>query len=346
MAPDGYDARSHTPAPMTTPSQSAPPGMSSAVAAFLRGVERRAAAFAQWQSGDIETGDAALAAAMTDFGQLATNTPFPDWPRRFWAQLLASPALRAPAVLPDDADGLPALAGLSGGPRVTVLLRMVAGLPEHEAAAVLGVTRATYRLGLQRALPHREDGSPDPEAWRRIAEAAQAAIRALPPDRLARLAGLREAALRGQVPPLRRFPLQRAVVAPPPAEATAQTARTRARWLWPAQAVVLVAMLGALAWTWRDALPGGGLDDDTTIRIEALPDAQAPASTYDDEVALLTAPDFELLTASDTATWREDPAFYAWLSTQIETPTDDTRDAHLDDVPDAADGMETTDAEL
>ena len=58
MAPDGYDARSHTPAPMTTPSQSAPPGMSSAVAAFLRGVERRAAAFAQWQSGDIETGDA------------------------------------------------------------------------------------------------------------------------------------------------------------------------------------------------------------------------------------------------------------------------------------------------
>jgi len=320
--------------------------MSSAVAAFLRGVERRAAAFAQWQSGDIDTGDAALAAAMTDFGQLATNTPFPDWPRRFWTQLLASPALRAPAVLADDADGLPALAGLSGGPRVTVLLRMVAGLPEHEAAAVLGVTRATYRLGLQRALPHREDGSPDPESWRRIAEAAQAAIRALPPDRLARLAGLREAALRGQVPPLRRFPLQRAAVAPPP-EAAPPPSRTRARWLWPAQGLVLVAMLAALAWTWRDAWPGGGFAADTTIRIETLPAAQPPASTYDDEIALLTAPAFELLTESDTAAWREDPAFYAWLSTQIERPVDDTRDAHLDDdVPDAADGMETTDADL
>ncbi|MGO3127422.1 MAG: hypothetical protein ACTIJY_05060 [Luteimonas sp.] len=319
--------------------------MSSAVAAFLRGVERRAAAFAQWQSGDIDIGDAALAAAMTDFGQLATNTPFPDWPRRFWAQLLASPALRAPAVLTDDADGLPALAGLSGGPRVTVLLRMVAGLPEHEAAAVLGVTRATYRLGLQRALPHREDGSPDPESWRRIAEAAQAAIRALPPDRLARLAGLREAALRGQVPPLRRFPLQRAVAAPPP-EAAPPPTRTRARWLWPAQAVVVLVMLAALAWTWRDAWPVGGLNDDMTIRVEALPDAQLPASTYDDEVALLTAPDFELLIEPETAHWREDPAFYAWLSTQTETPVDDTRDAHLDDVPDAADGMETTDADL
>ncbi|MDR6991892.1 hypothetical protein [Luteimonas sp. 3794] len=320
--------------------------MSSAVAAFLRGVERRAAAFAQWQCGDIDTGDAALAAAMTDFGQLATNTPFSDWPRRFWAQLLASPALRAPGVLPEDADGLPALAGLSGGPRVTVLLRMVAGLPEHEAAAVLGVTRATYRLGLQRALPHREDGSPDPDAWRRIADAAQLAIRALPPDRLARLAGLREAALRGQVPPLRRFPLQRAVAPAVPPETLPPAARTHARWLWPAQALVLLAMLAALAWTWRDAWPRGGLADDATIRIEALPDAQAPAATYDAEVGLLTAPDLELLIEADTAVWREDPAFYAWLSTQIDTPADDTRDAHLDDAPDVADGMETTDADL
>ena len=331
---------------MSTPPQSSSSGLSSAVAAFLRGVERRAAAFAQWQTGDVDTGDAALAAAMTEFAQLATGTPFPDWPRRFWAQLLAAPALRAPAVLPDDGDGLPALAGLSGGPRVTVLLRMVAGLAEHEAAAVLGVTRATYRLGLQRALPHREDGSPDPEAWRRIADAAQAAIRALPPDRLARLAGLREAALRGQVPPLRRFPLQRAAAVEAPVE-VAPRARRRAPWLWPAQGLVLVAMLAALAWTWRDAWPGGGLEDDVAIRIEALPAAQAPAATYDDEVALLTDPDFDLLTETDTAAWREEPAFYAWLSTRIETPVDDRSDAHLDSVPDAADDtLETTDADL
>ena len=322
--------------------------MSSAVAAFLRGVERRAAAFAQWQSGDIETGDAALSVAMTDFVRLAAQTPFPDWPRRFWAQLLASPALRAPAVLAGDGDGLPALAGLSGGPRVTVLLRMVAGLPEHEAATVLGVTRATYRLGLQRALPHREDGSPDPEAWRRIADAAQAAIRALPPDRLARLAGLREAALRGQVPPLRRFPLQAA--APVPAQVSetgAPAGPTRARWMWPAQALVLAATVAALAMTWRDAWPdGSGVDDDTPIRIEALP-AQSPAATYDDAVALLIEPDFDLLTEPDTASWRQDPAFYAWLSTRLESPIDETRDAHLDSMQEAPEAaLETADAEL
>lgn len=328
---------------MSRSPQSAPHGMSSAVAAFLRGVERRAAAFAQWQCGDIDAGDAALAVAMTEFARLATSTPFPDWPRRFWAQLLTSPALRAPAALPDDSDGLPALAGLSGGPRVTVLLRMVAGLAEHEAATVLGVTRATYRLGLQRALPHREDGSPDPEAWRRIADAAQAAIRALPPDRLARLAGLREAALRGQVPPLRRFPLQRAVAEDIPADVA--PGRRRARWLWPAQAVVLLIVLAALAMTWRDAWQAG--EADGTIRIEALPPAASPAATFDDEIALLTEPDFELLVESDTSAWREDPAFYAWLSTRIETLPDDTRDAHLEDLPDAADdALETTDADL
>jgi len=320
--------------------------MSSAVAAFLRGIERRAAAFAQWQSGDIETGDAALAVAMTDFAAMATQTPFPDWPRRFWAQLLASPALRAPGVLAEDGDGLPALAGLSGGPRVTVLLRMVAGLPEHEAAVVLGVTRATYRLGLQRALPHREDGSPDPQAWRRIAEAAQTAIRQLPPDRLARLAGLREAALRGQVPPLRRFPLQSQVQAQAPvSEAPAH--RRPARWMWPALILVLVATAAALAMTWRDAWSGdAGVDDDTPIRIEALP-AQSPAATYDDADALLIEPDFDLLAEPDTAVWRYDPAFYAWLSTRLETPIDDTRDAHLDSVQESPEaGLETADAGL
>jgi len=331
---------------MTTPPPSASSGLSSAVAAFLRGVERRAAAFAQWQTGDIDRGDAALAGAMAEFARLAAATPFPDWPRRFWAQLLAAPALRAPAPLPDDGDGLAALTGLAGGPRVTVLLRLVAGLAEHEAAAVLGVTRATYRLGLQRALPHRADGSPDPDAWRRIADAAQTAIRALPPDRLARLAGLREAALRGQVPPLRRFPLQRAHAVEAPVTLPGP-ARRHARWLWPAQAAVLLAMLAALAWTWRDAWPGDGLEGDAAIRVEALPDAQAPAATYDAEIALLTDPDFDLLTEPDTAAWRQDPAFYAWLSTQIDPAAGARSDAHLQSVPEAVDDtLETSDADL
>ncbi|WP_394001584.1 hypothetical protein ACF3M1_13825 [Luteimonas sp. WGS1318] len=300
--------------------------------------------FAQWQSGDIETGDAALARAMAGFIELAPKAAFAEWPRRFWGLLLAVPGLRAPHALGTGGDGLPALAALAGGPRVTVLLRLVAGLAEHEAAAVLGVSRATYRLGLQRALPHLADGAPDAEAWRALSASIQAEIRALPPDRLARLAGLREAALRGEILPLRRFPLAAPVIA----EARAATApRRHAPWMWPAAAAVLVATLAALAWTWVGG-GYGGVDDDEHIRIEALPDAEAPAARYDDALGLLTEPDFELLVApEDGAAWRADPAFYAWLAAQLELPQDNTEDVHLETRSDAPDDApETSDADL
>lgn len=319
--------------------QTAPSATPSAAAAFLRGIERRAAVFAQWQGGDIETGDAALARTMVEFLDLAPRVVFAEWPRRFWSLLLASPALRAPQALGTACDGLPALATLGGGPRVTVLLRLVAGMPEHEAAAVLGVSRATYRLGLQRALPHLADGAPDAEAWRALAASVQADIRALPPDRLARLAGLREAALRGQVLAPRRFPLTAPLVAaagPDPA------VHARPRWLWPAMAAVGLATLAALALTvpW---FHGGGAGDEH-IRVEALPESGRPAARYDDELALLTERDFELLVApGDRATWQEDPAFHAWLAAQLELPQDQTADVHLDSQPESSAGAETRD---
>src|SRR3546814_6993786 len=46
-------------------------------------------------------------------------------------------------------------------------------LPEAEAAAVLGVARPTYRLAVQRALPHGEDGQPDTQGWRMLGEATR-----------------------------------------------------------------------------------------------------------------------------------------------------------------------------
>lgn len=329
---------------MRTSPQPPSPGASTAAAAFLRGIERRAAMFAQWQSGDVDAGDAALARAMAGFVELAPDAAFAEWPRRFWALLLAVPGLRAPQPLGVAGDGLPALAALAGGRRVTVLLRLVAGLPEHEAAAVLGVSRATYRLGLQRALPHLDDGSPDAEAWRALAADVQSGIRALPPDRLARLAGLRDAALRGQVLPPRRFPLATPAITAP--ERVPGRTRSRRGWLWPALCGVLVLTLAALGWTWRGV--AGGIDDDEHIRVEALPDAGAPASRYDEDVALLTEPDFELLVAPDDgAAWREDPAFYAWLAAQFDLPQDQTADAHLETRTDVGDDEpETSDADL
>lgn len=313
--------------------------MPSAAAAFLRGIERRAAVFAQWQGGDIEAGDAALSQAMVDFLALAPRIAFAEWPRRFWSLLLAAPALRAPGAQGSDGDGLPALAALAGGPRVTVLLRLVAGLPEHEAAAVLGVSRATYRLGLQRALPHLADGAPDAEAWRALAASVQGEIRALPPDRLTRLAGLREAALRGQVLAPGRFPLTPPLVA---IAGPGPDVRPRARWLWPAMAAVLVAMLVALALTLPVGRDGGGQDGG--IQVEALPEADAPAARFDEEVALLTERDFELLAAPDDgAAWRAEPAFHAWLAAQLELPQDQTADVHLDSRDGSDEGAETSD---
>ncbi|NYZ62293.1 hypothetical protein [Luteimonas deserti] len=330
---------------MSTSPHPPPTGAASAAAAFLRGIERRAAVFAQWQCGDIDLGDAALARAMAAFVAIAPTTAFAEWPRRFWSQLLAAPGLRSPEPLGPGSDGLPALQALAGGPRVTVLLRLVAGLTEHEAATVLGVSRATYRLGLQRALPHLADGTPDAEAWRALASSVQAEVRALPPDRLARLAGLREAALRGDVLPPRRFPL--AAAATLAAEPVADHVARRPRWLWPALAAVLVAMLAGLAWTWRDAVLAGA-DGDTPIRIEPLAERGPPPGRYDPDTGLLTEPDLELLMAPDDgAAWRMDPAFFAWFAAQDGLGAPDEAAGSDADAVEPNDGApETSDAEF
>ncbi|NZA25276.1 sigma-70 region 4 domain-containing protein, partial [Luteimonas sp. SJ-92] len=134
---------------------------SAAVSAFLRGVERRAAVFAQLQAGDAAAGDAALAAAMAAFRDAAARTQFGDWPRRFWAQLLAARPLRGAAATERWPPQFAALAQLGHGPRAALLLRLVANVSEADAAAVLGISRPTYRLALRRALPRDGEGRAD-----------------------------------------------------------------------------------------------------------------------------------------------------------------------------------------
>lgn len=279
------------------------------MAAFLRGVERRGVVFAELHCGDAVQGEQGFAIALRMFHDHAREQPFARWPGLFWRALLASPQLRAagagPARWPKP---LAVLGEVGNGPRAALLLRLVAGLGDAEAAEVLGVAPATYRLALRQALPRRSDGEPDPDAWRALGTAVQDALRHMPAERLAHLARLRQAAVQGRRPEL-IGPM------PPPASqapvATRPWPRLR-RLLWAGFAACLVALAASFVWPfgWSGA-PGDG-----QVRLTALPPPEAPASRYDAATRLLTERDFELLAAGDPAPPRDDPAFFAWFAAQ------------------------------
>lgn len=277
---------------------------SAALSAFLRSIERRGAVFAHLQSGDEAAGMAALAAAMGQFRAVAGRTAFGDWPRRFWALLLAAPELREPGADVQWPDGFAALARLGRGPRAALLLRLVAHVSEADAAAVLGVSRATYRLAVRRALPRLPDGAADEAAWRQLGEDAQRALRGLSPGKLSELARMREAALQGKG------------WAPPPSEAPN---RERPRWLWPALAAVVAATVAALAATQLVERPAPGPDaGPERIVSEPLSLPPPPATPWDEDLAVLTHPDFEVLLAGVRGTTVPRPGFHAWLVHQLE----------------------------
>lgn len=281
-----------------------------ALTAFLRGVERRGAVFAQLQVGDAVVGDRALVAAMRAFRLPAARIPFADWPRQFWTLLLATPELREQPASPSWGSGFGFLGGIGRGPRAALLLRLVAGLPEAEAAAVLGVARSTYRLALQRALPHGEDGQPDTQGWRMLGEATRHAVRDLSAERMAQLARMREAAALGRrLDPPAAPPRESDPAAPAP---------------WRTPAMIAAAALTALVFG-ATFLPffDNQADQAPTSRIEVapLPPGDAPESRFDERAALLTHPDFDMLAdpSADEPAAR-DPGFHAWLAAGARIP--------------------------
>lgn len=285
-----------------------------ALAAFLRGVERRAALFAQLQCGDAGDGDAALALALPAFAAEARQWPLADWSRRFWSGLLATPPLRGTP--PQHARwpaAFAALVPLGSGPRAALLLRLVAGLEEAEAAAVLGLARPTYRFALQRVLPRRADGSADAEAWHALEAAVAAALQQLPAQRLVSLARLREAALAGArvapVPRARPRPSRpRGAAAAPP------------RWLLPLLWSALAACALAFAATFLPALRAPpAADGSLRIQRAPLPAAAAPAATFDPDTALLSHRDFEWLLSDPDPALLRDLDFYAWYAAELAT---------------------------
>lgn len=293
-------------------SRSDPSPPPAALTAFLRGIERRGAAFAQLQVGDAEIGDRALVAAMRAFRLPAARLPIVEWPRQFWTLLLATRELREAPAAAHWGSGFAFFSDLGRGPRAALLLRLVAGLDEVEAAAVLGVARSTYRLALQRALPHLDDGRPDAEAWRMLGESARHAVRDLSVERIAQLARMREAAVLGH-----KF--EASAHAPP-----RQAVLGRARWVVPAMVATGVATAIALAATFFLPAATGEPDADAgRIQVAPLPGAEAPKASFDSDAALLTHPDFDLLADGSDDVAAHDPGFYAWLAADADIAADD-----------------------
>lgn len=300
-----------------------------ALTAFLRGIERRGIVFADLVCGDAVAAEQAFAVALRHFRDHALAQPFAHWPRLFWRTLLASPKLRAgsPAALwPPAFEGLGAI---GSGPRAALLLRLVAGLTDADAAAALAVAPPTYRLALRRALPHRADGSPDAAAWSALGDAVQHALRDLPAARLAHLARLRQAAVQGRRPDLI------GPAPPPPAPVDAPLARRLrlTRWLWAGVAACALALAASFL-----PLDWGSGQGDASIRVRPLGAAASPAARYDAAMGLLTEPDFELLAATPLPPPADDPAFYAWMAAAqlAEVDADDPRSGMRDPVEQVA----------
>ena len=283
---------------MTAPTLPHAAGAPAAPTAFLRGVERRGAVFAELLCGDPVRGDAALAVAMHAFHEAAAQAPFADWPQRFWSLLLAAPPLRDTTPERSWPAPLSALARLGTGARAALLLRLVAGLGEADAAAVLAVAPATYRLALQRALPHHPEGSADAAGWHTLAEALQSSLRQLPVERLRHLANMRETAMADRGPQ--------------------RDADTRPRGLRPALWTALAACVIAFAGTFFVPTMLRG-DDMPQIRAVQLPAAATPASTFDADTALLTHRDFDQLANAPEQALVRDLDFYAWYAAQAAT---------------------------
>ncbi len=272
-----------TSAPPTSP-QPLPP--SPALSAFLRGIERRAFVFAQVQCGADEVAEAALGRAMRAFKLASVSSPLAAWPAGFWALLMAQAELSA------GHSEVPELRGLSSGPRAALLLRMVAGLDFPHAAGVLGISEATYRFALQRALLQLAEGGISYAVLGALRERLHRQVKTLPETRTASLAELRQRVL-ADTPEA------------PPAVAKPISPRWR-RWGWAALALLALAF-AATFWTPAPVLPPGGTQ---VLPVEAAP-APAPASVSSDWV---THPDFAQLAAPGDEPVAAELALLSWIA--------------------------------
>ena len=268
----------------------APPPTPAAVAAFLRGLDKRARLFAAAQAGDASRGDRALAAVARVFAAEAGQWPLAQWPQQYWRLLLAAPSLRHGAAPAADAL-LPGIARLAPGPRAAVLLHLVARLADEAAAAALGQSVQDYQATIRDSLPRNQLGQPDVDVWRAWRATVQ-----------------RELERAAESPPLAK-----PVFAPAPPVATGPAPATAhgTRWLWLGVGVCVLAFAAAffIHPAGREVVAHWF----ATIKREPLPPAAAPKARFD-AGELTLHPDRERLAAPHEAAMADDLALFAWLA--------------------------------
>lgn len=269
---------------------------SAAVAAFLRGLERRARLLAQIQAGDADAARRALAATARVFAADAGQWPLAQWPRQYWRLLLSAPAMAQTAAgVPAT---LPGVARLAPPVRAAVLLHLVAALEDADAAAALGIGIDTYQQRIRDALPRNPLGQPDVDVWRAWRAAAQRTLEALP-----------DAAPEDAAAPGRAAPPARAIDTGGDASTRH---RHRLRWLW----LGVAACALALAATFFLHPRGRELLDEWRaphVKREALPPADAPKARFDPADPALH-PDRALLAAPRELQLARQLPLLAWLA--------------------------------
>jgi hypothetical protein len=319
-----------------------------ALAAFLRGVERRALVVAELQCGDAARAEQTLVAVMRAFAAVASDLPMAQWPTRFWTLLGQRQALREPV----GGQWLPPLAALGEMaplPRLALLLRVGGSLDEGIAMRVLDQDQAGYQHLLADACPRDAHGQPDASAWRQLAEQVQGRIRDLPAKRLQQLqqpaapVASTEAATTSWRAPQRD---ERA-----PAQGKRRRPTAKPRWRGPlillvTVAVLLVAALGWRHWQSRSsgsdaALPEGVVAEAGPVTVEALPPstvnappAASPAQAADD-ATMLGDRDYPLVADAD---------LYAWTAAGGPLPVDESQSKPSRPEP-ASTTLETTAAD-
>ena len=290
----------------------------SAQAAFLRGIERRAFVLLWAQCGDAAGAEAALPVAMAAFHDEARHLPLSAWPARFWSLLLAQPGLSTPRVV----EALePELASLHPGPRIALLLRLVAGLDFAHAAQVLGVSEASYRYALRHALQQLEAVGVSEAALQTLRERLLARVKAMPETQQSALATLRLAALDD-------------AGAAPPALAKPANRRRHAMWI----ALALLLSLLALSFLRPGLFALGDSARDHRLDLPALP----AHSLADSDVVM--HPDYAQLAHPDQEALAQDLGFYSWLAAGAPAPAAIGAATTLPDAAESAEAAASEDA--